>query len=306
MFQLNNDYNVSGLIKLMVISQPSFEIKIGTEEDRDKIVQFSIALSEDAAVSQERWLKIIKLENIKSFLLYSENKIVGKVQTRIEKDTGWLESFKILPGYLMERVAQLLITEALAWFDENNVKISRTMIESDNLIIRTNLERLNFQISFLTINPSIKIDHTVISTNTSGNFAPLIGSKFYKIFYQYVGKYFNGFVFMDGRFIKLTNDLFNLIVHEKRVYTNSDKNIFIVLSRDRLPAEMMSYLIADDRDGYTQGAKAIIDFTSQEITSFAVCYAPAKRRAVKGLGGVGFSWKQPHSIIIYEKRISDK
>jgi ribosomal protein S18 acetylase RimI-like enzyme len=290
-------------IRYSVVLNPpdSIDIRLGNADDGPAMSKFAISLSEDGEISKNKWLQIIKNDQVYPLVAVIDNSIVGKIQARIVENIGYLESARVTHSYRKKGLARSLIDSAMDWLISQNVSSIRTMVDSDNLPARIILERYNFIGHFLAINPSTRIYESDGSPKFTSDFTTVLEASFYEAFRPMVQDGFVGNVLVDGRFIPFTQDLFDHLVSEKRVKTNNDGNTIIILSRHNLPSEFYACVVSNSLEGYKEAGLAVRAYASQEMASFAICFAPTNRDAVKGLAQSNFGWSQPHSVIVYQR-----
>ncbi len=276
-------------------------IRAGTEADKFRIEEFAKRLSEDPFLSSEKWLKIIEFDHIYPLIALSGEKIVGKVQARIFENVGWLESARVARKYRKQGIGVSLLNTALEWLKQRGVKVIRAAVDSDNLNIRLLLEKNSFSGDFVVINPSSQIEDADTSPETLSRFSTLLDNSFYPEFEDKIKKNFSGNVLVDGHYIPFTFDLFNKLIKERRILRNGKLGAFIIVSKNKLQEELTTFVCADSEEMYMNLGLASKALASQELASFVVCHAPAKRIAVKGLVQAGLGWNQPHTLIVYQR-----
>ncbi|OLS22583.1 MAG: hypothetical protein HeimC2_29090 [Candidatus Heimdallarchaeota archaeon LC_2] len=276
-------------------------IRAGTEADKLKIEDFAKSLSQDPFLFSEKWLKIIRVDNVLPLIALSGDKIVGMVHAKIFENVGWLEAARVGSKYRNQGIAVSLLNKAMEWLKERHVKVIRAAVDSDNLNIRLLLEKNSFSGDFVVINPSSEVDSTDTSPENLSRYSTLLDNSVFPEFEDKIKHNFSGNVFVDGQYVPFTFNLFNKLIEERRILRNGKLGAFIIISKHKLQEELTTFVCADTQEMYKNLGLASKALASQELASFVVCHAPAKRNAVQGLVQAGLGWNQPHTLIIYQR-----
>jgi len=279
-------------------------IRIGTEEDRDKIEEFATRFSENPKTATEQWLNIIKNPKVLPLVAEYRDMIVGKIQARISEPYSWLESAKVSPKYRHRGIGRTLFEEALEWLENQDVKYIRALVDADNLTTRNMLEKKGFQGNFLSISPSRWIHDGDSSPRDLTKFSNLLDETAYDKYAELIKKSLSGNIMVDGNYVQFTSELFEQLISERRIMINGKKDSFLVFSTHKMPDEMHVFVHGDTFESYLDLGRAAIGLANQEVASFIICHAPCNRTAVDGLVSAGLGWEQPHSNIIYQKKLS--
>jgi len=284
----------------MIQPMESIDIRVGTPEDAPAIIEFALALSEDAFTSRDRWYKICQDKTIYPLIAVYNQNIVGKIQARIVGEFGWLESARVSPDFRKMGVAHTLVDAAMDWLIENGVNQVRTQVDSDNMAARKIVERHHFRPKFLTINPSVPVHETDANPDNIAEFAPVLDEQQYDYFSQMTAP-LGGNIMYNGLYLPFTKSLMKDLIAERRIYTNASQNMLLIISYHNLPSEVHGFLLAKTINDYALGGKALKAFAGRELATICICHSPSRRDAVVGLSKEGYAWGQPHTLMIYSR-----
>lgn len=278
-----------------------FKIRVGSVNDKSKIEDFALRLSEDPISSANKWIKIISQKNVHPLLAEKDERVIGKVQVRIVEDVGWLESARVAPEFRKKGVGVSLLNSAMDWIKNSGVKYIRASVDSDNMKIRLLLEKNNFTGHSVLINPHCHINDDDKSAQFLSRFSTLLDNSVFPEFEKIINDSFTGNVMVDGQYIPFTQKLFDTLIQEKRILTNGSSTTFLIISKHKLDEELNTFVYAESQEMYKELGLASKALAAQESAGFVECLAPTKRIAVQGLIEAGLGWTQPHTLIIYQR-----
>ncbi|MHA2501492.1 MAG: GNAT family N-acetyltransferase [Candidatus Kariarchaeaceae archaeon] len=276
----------------------------GTEEDREGIAAFALALAEDPISSRDKWLQLMNNDMIYPLLAIHKQNIVGKIQARILDNVGWLEKARVRLDFRKMGIANSLVEKAMDWLVDQGVSEIKTLVDSDNVAARKIAERNGFTPLFLSINPNTETSEEDASPQSTEDLAPVLDESLYS-HYSSMTKSITGNIMINGQYTVMTQSLFDQLIESRRIYTDYDKTLLFILSKHQLPSEVHGFVITRTAENYRQAGMALRGFAARELATLAICHAPSTREAVVGLAQAGFGWNQPHCLIIYRKTVSN-